>query len=398
MPKSNGSVFATAILVLLFMSSSTLFSAEPNFKIHYIRYAPDWASSMHQVSLADFDNDGDLDYTVGNVHDDPNLFWFEYKDAYTWERHFIDSDDIFYGGACPIDVNNDGWMDFATAELLYINKGNGADWEKHKFAKSNKRNHDLLAVDINQDGTMDIVSNGDEEGLVWYEAGSDPTKIWKEHFIAPKSWKSHASTFPGGVADLDGDGDMDVAAAQDWFENLDGKALKWKMHSDTMLGLDGPWGTAVRTETIDMDGDGDIDVVQSETDNRGPVGIAWMENDGKGNFKRHWIKERVPEDYHSLAVFDYDNDGDLDVFSAVGPLAEGNKKTYLFENLSGPNNKPLSWKEHVILLGPLFHEGIAGDVDQDGDVDLVGKRWKTGPSGHRTNHRAIIYLENQVIQ
>jgi hypothetical protein len=52
--------------------------------------------------------------------------------------------------------------------------------------------------------------------------------------------------------------------------------------------------------------------------------------------------------------------------------------------------KPLVWKEHIIHSGPdVCHEGLAGDVDADGDVDLVWKGWKTGP---------FVYMENKLIK
>ena len=104
-------------------------------------------------------------------------------------------------------------------------------------------------------------------------------------------------------------------------------------------------------------------------------------------FKRHFIRENPPwlTSTHQTILTDIDNDGDWDVFSAVGPLAKGEKRTYLFESLSGRGKKPTAWKEHIILSGPLYHEGIAGDVDSDGDVDLIVKGWTSG---------SFIYLEN----
>lgn len=374
------------VIVMYCLFAVQLRSAEPNFKFHFIRENPAWLTSAHQTILVDIDNDGDLDWTVGNVHKEPSLYWFEYRGPEDWVEHFIGSEDIFYGGACAIDVNKDGWMDIVSSQILFVNQGHGKQWSKYNINTAGEHCHDLEAVDLNQDGKVDLISNGDASGLFWYEAGSDPTKAWTRHDIGGSAYRIHASAFPKSVADLDGDGDLDVAAAQAWFENLDGKGQQWQMHIHALIGLEGPWGTAVRTEVLDFDFDGDMDIVQAECDHRETAGIGWLENtDGKGNFAVHWIKPRVPEDYHTLAVLDYDADGDWDVFSAVGPLGKSEKRTYLFENLSGQGNKPVTWQEHTILSGPLCHEGIAGDVDQDGDVDLIIKGWTSG---------SFIYAQN----
>ena len=113
---------------------------------------------------------------------------------------------------------------------------------------------------------------------------------------------------------------------------------------DPLIGQrDFKWGYTVRSWCTDMDGDGDEDIVQSEADNRGYTEgtgrIGWLENRGGGRFEAvHWIKadrllSEPPHDFHSLGVFDYDRDGDLDVVSADGTLPKGagsKKAVYIF--------------------------------------------------------------------
>ncbi|MBE0534380.1 MAG: VCBS repeat-containing protein [Phycisphaerae bacterium] len=129
-----------------------------------------------------------------------------------------------------------------------------------------------------------------------------------------------------------------------------------------------------------MDGDGDLDFVQAEADH--PDGrVAWFENDGKGNWTRHIIKDRGDkQDFHSLIVADFDLDGDLDVFSGGGPLsAKGSHKCYIWENTAGQGKRPTSdkWNEHIIAHKPC-HEAVGADVDGDGDIDICSKPWSTG--------------------
>ena len=77
---------------------------------------------------------------------------------------------------------------------------------------------------------------------------------------------------------LDGDGDIDLVGAsmltnglyeQDadiaWFENLDGKGTQWALHS-----LDDDLPDASEAYFADLDGDGDLDVVAANADPTGP--------------------------------------------------------------------------------------------------------------------------------
>ena len=168
--------------------------------------------------------------------------------------------------------------------------------------------------------------------------------------------------------------------ARVWYENLDGHGLQWQAHHTIEFGEKHQYGVALKTWVLDMDGDLDMDFVQAEADNPDSR-VAWFENDGHGQWTRHMIKDKGDhQDFHSLAVADFDGDGDPDVFSGGGPLsAKGQYKCYIWENTAGPNQCPTSklWKEHVIATKPC-HEAMAADVDGDGDIDICTKPWHVG--------------------
>lgn len=374
-------------------------AAPPNFQFHYIEKDAAWITSVMQCTLADIDNDGDLDYTLGNVHKSPNLHWYEQVQPDKWVRHVIGSDNEFYGGAVAMDINGDGRTDIISSEYAFINKKGmttpfAIGWDKHFIGTGDPFCHDMVKVDLNGDGRMDVITNSalpKGEGLCWYEPPADPLQPWIKHDIGDAAYRVHGGTHPWPVGDLDGDGDLDIASAQAWFENLDGKGRTWKEHRHELIGQAGPWGVAVKTHVVDLDGDGDLDVVQSECDlKEKPAGLGWLENvDGRGTFKLHWIKPRnALDDFHSLWVFDYDLDGDWDIMVGNGPLSSG-KRTFLYENLRGKQGRPTvaDWKEHVILEGFVNHEAQVGDVDGDGDLDIVSKEWTSG---------SVYYLENKL--
>ena len=381
-------------------------SAEPNFKAYvFEKESPLVQDSVMSCTLADLDGDGDLDWTAGTIWPRPprkrQLYWYEYQRPGKWVRHAMGEANEMYGGACTADVNCDGHVDVIATDL-WLNKGRGSGWSFHDTGIPGGV-HDLQAADFNGDGKKDFLVFDQGSGVNWYELPVDPTKKWIRHAIASRDYaggRVHTTGAPSGAADLDGDGDTDIAAVRGWFENRDGKGGRWVYRKNNLFpkgttgkNSDFPWGYGVKTAVQDMDRDGDMDIVQCGCDTRSPTAIVWLENtDGKGAFTLHTIKDGAAEDYHTLDVIDYDNDGDWDVFSGVGPLSKRKKQTYLFENLAGKGGKPL-WKEHVIHTGMTVHEGVAGDVDRDGDVDIVIKPW----SG-KDSPRNFIYLENRIIE
>ncbi len=172
-----------------------------------------------------------------------------------------------------------------------------------------------------------------------------------------------------------------------WFENLDGKGTQWAEHKNIDFGQPrARFPLMTKTWVVDLDKDGDNDVVQAEGDCVSGR-VAWHENkDGKGRvWIRHLIVDKAGQDYHSLAVADFDNDGDLDVFSGGGPLtSKPPHKWFIWENLDG---KGQTWKQHLILSGKRCHEAKAADVDGDGDIDICSKPW---------NGDEHIYLRNML--
>jgi hypothetical protein len=121
------------------------------------------------------------------------------------------------------------------------------------------------------------------------------------------------------VADVNGDGKMDVIASRGhgigllWFEGP-----RFEKHSiDTSLF--GPHSLAVG----DIDGDGDVDAVTCAKDS---FVVAWFENGGKGNFVKRVIHENQAA--YDIRLVDLDRDGDLDVLVA----GQNSKNVVWWEN------------------------------------------------------------------
>jgi len=346
----------------------------PKFQYHAIDTIGD---KMGQTSLVDVDGDGDLDWIAGCNRGD--VWWFEYRAPNDWGRHKIGAGAGTQVGGTAFDIDRDGRVDQVSGATWYRNPGPPFDREFEKFSNGViPGSHDNVAADIDGDGRLDLVVMRDSAGLFWYRIPADPAKPWESHRVGPAV---HGGIDPRGVGDLDGDGDPDIVRSTGWFENADGQGLKWNWHENIDGGHQGKFKDTTKSWVVDLDRDGDNDVVMTDADKGGPSHRAhWFENaDGKG---RRWVRRAIASqkgDLHTLAVADFDGDGDWDVFSGEGPLGgsgpEEKRRWFIWENLDGRGGR---WNEHVILEGPRCHEGVAADVDGDGDVDICSKPWNGG--------------------
>lgn len=358
--------FSAFALGLLASYPITL-AAMPKFEYHHIANA---GGNMGQTTLVDVDKDGDLDWIAGCRRG--TIWWFEYRGPDEWVQHILARKSATDVGGTAFDVDGDGWVDQVSGQAWHRNTGKPRKEKFIRYANGAINTHDNVAADIDGDKKLDLLAMSDRDGLFWYKIPSDPTKKWKSHKIGPAV---HGGIDPAGIADIDGDGDNDVVRSNIWFENADGKGTRWKEHKNIDFGQpDAPYPFMTKTWVTDLDKDGDQDVIQTEGDcSSGRV--AWHENiDGKGGlWKRHIIAEKTGQDLHSLAVADFDNDGDMDVFSGGGPMTKGTHRWYIWENIDGKGGR---WKQHEILHGKRCHEAKAGDVDGDGDIDICSKPWR----------------------
>jgi len=115
----------------------------------------------------------------------------------------------------------------------------------------------------------------------------------------------------------------------------------------------GKFGLALRTWCYDLDNDGDLDIIQAEADTEDGR-VFWFENHhNTSEFEYHLLsKESTQQDFHSLALADFDLDGDIDICSGGGPLSQDVHKLYIWENRM---NESLGWKEQIILEGKRIH-------------------------------------------
>jgi len=144
---------------------------------------------------------------------------------------------------------------------------------------------------------------------------------------------------------------------------------------------------------IDMDGDGDLDIIGLDYNygGDGEISFEYAENIGSPEvysfqnvvinpFNLETVLNSVALKYNSFAIADFDADGDFDML--VSSLYQNTNSELFFyiENIGDSQNPDFEISEvNPIGIFGVPHDAIgfsldlnAGDIDNDGDVDLMG--------------------------
>src|SRR6185369_17160279 len=215
--------------------------------------------------------------------------------------------------------------------------------------------------DLNNDGLLDIVLG---KGRHWPLYNRILLNDGKGHFSASNLGTAPDRTYSAALADLDGDGALDIVVSND---EPDRKLLyknDGKGHF-TEAGTFGSPAWSTRYVTLaDVNGDRYPDIVAA---NRGPGAQSPRPsfvclNDRTGHFPA--CAPLPTESATSIVAADFDGDGALDLFV---PHRDGGQSILLWND--GKGRFPTSTK-----VGPAkawIRIGAAGDFDGDGRPDLA---------------------------
>ncbi len=255
--------------------------------------------NFESADFYDITGDGKADQILPAV---TRTVWYEKTAPGKFAIHVVSDKPRTFGGGVG-DINGDGRPDILRPDVWFeapvdIRGGVWKEHPLHLFADEpempNKDTAQLYVLDVNKDGLPDIIaSSAHDYGLFWFEQVKSGNEItWKKHVI-DRSWSQvHAVT----VADLDGDGELEIVAGKRFmahnggdrgeFEPLgiyyykakcNNTQVVWEKH---IITYDEGIGAGMSIIVCDLNGDGRLDIVTTGKYG-GPVWFESLKNDKK---------------------------------------------------------------------------------------------------------------------
>ena len=392
------------------------------------------------AGFADIDNDGDLDLYIVNITGafkdissknmrnlPTNMLYRNNGDGtFTDITESANVGDTGYGMGCVFaDYNGDGNLDLYVTNygenVLYLNNGDSTFTDVTQLAGvgcshwstgavfadydgdddldlyvCNYVNYDLVKLQEKKIGANQVGSYGpsalnptvfESQDNVLYQNNGDGTftDVTTEAEVAASGGRSMQAIF----SDFDNDNDMDLYVANDTSENhiysnngngtfTDVSAESWAADFRGSMGL----------ATGDYDSDGDIDLFITHWIDQENVLYRNLLNEENNTKRIRFIDESyttmlaevsIKEIGWGTSLFDYDNDGDLDIFVANGstfqkldePETLIPQNNQLFQNDGDGVFSEVSKSTGIADLPFRVSRGATfGDYDNDGDVDI----------------------------
>jgi Tfp pilus assembly protein PilF len=275
------------------------------------------------ASLADYDNDGDLDLFLTRLGGGAlfaNTGGGVFKDVTAAAAIKLSG---FCLGASWADVDHDGDLDLYVSRLpdpgsdrvkgarLLLNRGDGSfqdDTERLQLAGPASGSVGAVFSDLDLDRDIDVVLSvpGGQDALLDNR---------RDRGFEDRGTGAGLAGSGGGrgvsVGDIDGDGRPDLVAAHPAAGALRA-FLNGESGRFTSRDIDtGSGGSLYGTALFDADNDGDLDLFATGSAHR------LYRNDGSGSFQRFSVEAGLSDleirDGRAVAVADLDADGDLDI-------------------------------------------------------------------------------------
>ncbi|MEZ5967197.1 MAG: FG-GAP-like repeat-containing protein [Planctomycetota bacterium] len=324
---------------------------------------PAGSNNQSVCVVADFDGDGRDDFVVGSRYSGGRVELFRF-DGSAWRKDTIEPSDVSpEAGGATADIDGDGDLDLVIGQDWVGNEiywwenprpNFGSPWTR-RVVKSGGAvdHHDQAFGDVDGDGRPELVSWTNFTDLTVFEIPSDPRNSgpWSSTVI----FRSRGQAEGAAVADIDGDGVLDIVAAGRWFKSQGGGVFAENV-IDSALQLG-----RVAVGQIVPGGRPEVVLLPGHSSGEGAwywwTGSFWARN-SLGYFTFG----------HTVAVADLDGDGHQDILT--GEMKLGGASCRLRVHY-GDGNGNLS--EQLLSTGNDIHEGHLADVDGDGDLDIVHK-------------------------
>lgn len=343
---------------------------------------------VSQVSIpvvADMDQDGRPDVVLGSSGSDALIWVRNEGHGYSQPKLIARRHNYEPASIAVFDFNNDGWPDVLAGSIaddatnqsmfcVYLNNADGTFAATPPFESGYFYKRDLQMADMDGDGDLDMLwaspgFNGQPTGYVgWARNNGD-------------SWGNFVFLLEEAVgvldvlaADLNGDGLNDLVFCQGESPAIDYRLNQGNGNFVSLQTIANDFTTALYAQAADLNGDGLMDIIATADNSFGGNDqIAWWPGTGGGFFGPQQPIYIGGPAMEKFALTDYNNDGELDIIT------------------SGYQDFPMQWLEgqgggSFLPPLPIPNAAIAvrgfelADMDNDGDLDIVGNA-ESPPNG-----------------
>jgi hypothetical protein len=234
--------------------------------------------------MADLTGDGQPDLALAH-YGRSGIIWVDFAGPQPKVHHAGGHDEDGHGIGMA-DVDGDGKIDLLTPHGWFKNIDADRDqWEWHGDWDLEEAGFPIIGYDVNGDGKTDIIyGRGHSYGLYWLEQQGDAThRSWVKHTIDESFSQVHALK----LVDIDGDGQMELLAGKRYRGHNGGDPgsydplviYYYKINRQTgeftryPISLNGTAGAGTQFVVADLDGDGDLDIATA-----GKTGVHFFEN------------------------------------------------------------------------------------------------------------------------